>query len=46
MPMKYPCSRTAQTHMTEKQHAQQLQQIVHNVLWIFHMTIKSQVIYV
>ena len=34
--MKYPCSRTAQTRTTAKQHAHQLQQSGHNIVWIFH----------
>ena len=44
--MKYPCSRTAQIRMTEKQHAHQLQQFVHNILWVFHMTTENQIIHI
>ncbi|TDQ72233.1 hypothetical protein CLV99_4696 [Sphingobacterium yanglingense] len=44
--MKYPCSRIAQTRMTAKQHAHQLQYIVHKTIWIFHMAVKEQIIHI
>ncbi len=44
--MKYSSSRKTQTRMTAKQNAIQLQQSVHNILWIFHMTDKKQIIHI
>lgn len=39
-------AKATQIRMTAKQHAHQLQQSVHNIVWIFHMAVKSQIIYI